>query len=144
MPGEHSGTTQDILATVEVAPQSITSGAVVNGAGVDMAGYEDVTFHFSLGAITGAGTLAAFAQQSDTSVSANMTNITNALISVTNTTPNNVMVLTIIRPTSRYVRAAVLQAVNTVVTGVTAIRSRRTGITPPTAAASQTVIIKAN
>lgn len=144
MPAEHSGTTADILVAQEIPPQSITGGAV-NGTGVDTAGWEDVTFHIQIGVITGAGTLAAVIQEDTASNFSGAVNVANAaLVNITNTTPNNVMVLGIIRPTKRYVRCVVTQAVNTVIASVTSIRSRRTGLLPPTALASQTVYLKEN
>jgi len=145
MAGEHIGRTADDLIAQEVPPQSITSGAAINGSGVDMQGYEDALFVVHVGAITGAGTLAARLESDDNASFTTPTNITNAaLVNVTNTTPNNVMILGVARPTERYVRAVITQAVNTVVAGVTSIRKRRTGLLPPTAAASQTVVVKSN
>lgn len=144
MAGEHSGTTQDILVTQEVPPQSITGGAV-SGTGVDTSGWEEVTFHINVGAITGAGTLAAVIQEDTASNFGTAANVANAaLVNITNTTPNNVMILGILRPTKRYVRCLVTQAANTVVASVTCIRSRRTGLLPPTQSASQTVVLKEN
>lgn len=144
MAGEHSGQATDVLVTQEIPPQSITGGAV-NGAGVDTSGWEDVTYHINIGAITGAGTLAAVIQEDTASNFGTAANVANAaLVNVTNTTPNNVMILGIIRPTKRYVRLVVTQATNTVVAGVTCVRSRRTGLLPPTQSASQTVLLKEN
>lgn len=145
MAGEHIGSTADDLIAQEIAPQSMTGGAAVNGSGVDMSGFEDALFVVHVGAITGAGTLAARLESDDNSSFTTPTNITNAaLVNVTNTTPNNVMILGVARPTERYVRCVVTQATNTVVAGVTSIRKRRTGLLPPTAAASQTVVVKSN
>ncbi len=144
MPGEHSGQSLDILVTQEIPPQSITGGAV-NGTGVDTSGWEEVTFHINIGAITGAGTLAAVIQEDTASNFGTAANVANAaLTNVTNTTPNNVMILGILRPTKRYVRLVVTQATNTVIASATCIRSRRTGLLPPTQSASQTVILKEN
>lgn len=144
MAGEHIGTNPDEAITQEIPPQSITGGAV-NGTGVDMSGWEDVQFHINVGAITGAGTLAAVIQEDTASNFGTAANVANAaLTNITNTTPNNVMVLGIARPTKRYVRLLVTQAANTVVASATCIRRRRTGVLPPTAAASQTVILKEN
>jgi hypothetical protein len=133
------------LQALEVPPQSITSGAAINGTGVDMQGWSGVAFTIQIGTITGAGTLAARLEESDTSTTANMTNITNAaLVNVTNTTPNNVMVLEVWRPTKRYVRCVVTQAANTVVASVISTRFRRSGLLPPTQVASQRVVVQAN
>lgn len=142
--GEHLGTSQDELVAQEIPPQSVTGGAV-NGTGVDTQGWEDVVFHINVGAITGAGTLAAVIQEDTASNFGTAANVANAaLVNITNTTPNNVMVLGIIRPTKRYVRCVITQATNTVVASVTSIRRRRTGLLPPTASASQSVVLKEN
>jgi hypothetical protein len=144
MPGEHIGSTVDELIAQEIPPQSITTGAV-NGTGVDMQGWEDVRFHINMGAITGAGTLAAVVQEDTVSNFASAVNVANAaLVNITNTTPNNVMILGVARPTKRFVRCVITQATNTVIASVTSIRSRRTGLLPPTSLASQTVILKEN
>jgi hypothetical protein len=144
MPGEHIGSNADELVAQEIPPQSVTGGAV-NGTGVDMQGWEDVQFHINIGAITGAGTLAAVIQEDTASNFGSAANVANAaLTNITNTTPNNVMILGIARPTKRYVRLVVTQATNTVIASAVSIRRRRTGILPPTALASQTVILKEN
>jgi hypothetical protein len=145
MAGEHIGSAADDLIANEIPPQSITSGAAINGAGVDMQGWEDVLFVIQLGAFTGAGTLAARLESDDNASFTSTANITGAaLVNVTNTQPNNVAVLGVARPTERFVRCVITQATNTVVAGVTSIRKRRTGLMPPTAAAVQTVVVKSN
>jgi hypothetical protein len=134
-----------VLSAQEIPPQTITSGAAINGTGVDMQSYSGVAFHIQIGAITGAGTLAARLEEDTVSNFASATNIANAaLVNVTNTTPNNVMILEVWRPTKRYVRCVITQAANTVVASVISTRFRKSGLLPPTQAASQRVVVQAN
>lgn len=140
----HSGLNDWTDVTQEIPPQS-SGAATVNGAGVDMDGWDGVAYYYEVGAITGAGTLDGYAQNSATSVSANMVNIASAaLAQVTNATPNTVQVLDVYRPSLRYMRAVAVVAVNTVVFGVSAIRYRRTGLLPPTHSSNQYVRVQVN
>lgn len=128
-----------------IPPQSMTGGAAVNGAAVDMSGWDGAMFILHIGAITGAGTLAARVERDDNSGFNSATNITNAaLVNVTNTNPNSIAVIDVWRPSERYVRAVLTQGTNTVVAGATVVRYRRNGILPPTASAVQVVRVAEN
>jgi hypothetical protein len=128
-----------------VNPQSITSGAAVNGATIDTLGWDGVEFVINMGAFTGSGALDAYVQSGANSNASDMANIANAaLAQVAAANNNNVAVIDVYRPTNRYVRLVLLQSVNTVVAGGTAILYRRNGLLPPTKSAQQTVKIAQN
>lgn len=147
----HMGLSDKVLVTTEIQPQSAGAGAV-NGAGVDMQGWEGVMFLINVGAITGSGTFDARAVSDDNSGFNSVTNITGQDASGANanaaiaqaTAANGVHILEVYRPTERYVRLIGTVAVNTVAFGASAIRYRRAGILPPTQSAVQRVLVRQN
>ena len=134
---------QNVLVSQEVTHRSITGGAV-NGAGVDMQGWDGVMFIFDLDAVTGSGTLDARVVRDDNSGFNSATNITNAALTQM-TNANTSGIIDVFRPSERYVRAVITQAANTVIAGVTAIRYNRNGkVLPPTQSAAEVVKVVEN
>ena len=141
--GQHDSLADRTLMSMAVNPASL-SGAT-NGSAIDMQGWDGCCFVISIGAITGAGSLDAKVQSDDNSGFNSATDITNAaLTQVVAATNNNVAVIDVYRPTERYLRLVLTQAVNTVLAGATAIRYRRSGILPPTQSAVQVVRLAQN
>lgn len=141
MPHAHQSPAHSFLISQQVAPQSISSGAV-NGAAIDMAGWMGCTFIIDIGAITGAGTLDVRVQRDTASGFGNAVNVPNAsLVQVAAAANNNVAILDVRNPSARFLRVVLTQAVNTVIAGATAVRYGRDGILPPTASAVQTVTV---
>jgi len=138
MPGYHAGFLEDVVPTTEIVPAD-RAGGTVNGAGVDMTGYDGVVFLINVGVIIGAGTLDARAVGDELANFASPTNIVDAdsaglaaIAQVTNTAPNTVHVLNVFRPPYQYVRLVHIVTTNNVASGVVAIRYRAQGRTPPT------------
>jgi hypothetical protein len=130
---------KNVLVSQEVTHRSITGGAV-NGAGVDMQGWDGVMFIVDLDAVTGSGTLDARVVRDDNSGFNSATNISGAALTQM-VNANTAGIIDVYRPSERYVRAVITQAANTVIAGVTAVRYRRTGILPPTQSAAEVVVV---
>jgi len=145
MPGYHGGYLRGAISTVEL-PGAERAAAAVNGAGVDMAGWDGVAFQAALGAFTGAGTFDMRVVESENSNFSGAVNVSGAaIVQQANTGPNVIVTIDVYRPTNRYVRAVGTVAVNNVVYGVTAIRYRAQGRTPVDLPNnSQYVIVRAN
>lgn len=137
--GGHTGLSDRTLLARAIAPQSVTTGAIA-GAATDMQGWDGVRFEISIGAMTGAGTLDGFVDQSTALAMTNAANISGAsLTQVTNANANTVAVIEVWKPTMRYLRLNLTQAANTVIFGATSTRYRRGGSLPPTQSAQQVV-----
>ena len=112
---------ESLLQSVEVQPVSL-SGAV-NGAGVDMAGWDGVAFVAQVGVVTGAGTFDLRVVESANANFSGAVNISGASITQV-TTSNTTHTIDVWRPTNRYLRVVATQAVNTVLAAVLAFRYR--------------------
>jgi hypothetical protein len=139
----HQSPADNTLVSIDV-PSQIAS-ANVNGTVIDMQGWDGCMYVFNLGAMTSTATFDARVVNSANANMSGATNVTNAaLVQVTTATPNNVFVLDVWRPTLRYLRSATQPATANTQFASVAIRYRRTGVLPPTQAASQVVRVQVN
>jgi hypothetical protein len=95
--------------SIDIKPQSIGASASVNGAGVDMQGWDGVLFLLALGVIDGTQDMKIQAAE-DTAFSGGDLEdpITGAAITqLTGTDDNKGAIVDVWRPTQRYVRSVV-------------------------------------
>lgn len=110
---------------VQVA--TVTAGAagsaVINGAGVDMAGFDAVCFVIPFGAIVTGGLQSIKAQQSDDDGSADAySDLEGTNQTIADTDDDKTRYIDIVLPTKRYVRPVVSRATqNSTIGGITAI-----------------------
>jgi len=139
----HESLSDSVLVAQDIAPQS--AAANVNGAVMDMSGWDGCMYVFNLGAMTSGAT---FDARVVSSANANMSGATNvsagALVQVPVTQNVNIFILDIYRPTDRYLRSATQPAVAASLISSLAIRYRRNGILPPTQLALQQVKVQQN
>ena len=139
----HNSLSDSVLASIDI-PSQIAS-ANVNGTVIDMQGWDGCCYIFNLGAMTSTATFDARIVSSANANMSGAANITNAaLTQVTTATPNNVFIIDVTNPTNRYLRSATQPATANTQFASVAIRYRRTGILPATAAALQTVRVAVN
>ena len=137
----HLSLADSTLISQDIPSQSASSN--VNGTAVDMQGWDGCCFVFSLGTVASGGTFDARIVSSANANMSGATNVTNAaLTQVTSATPNNAFIIDVYRPSDRYLRTATQPATAAVLLGAVAIRYRRNGILPATAAALQTVKVQ--
>ena len=143
MSAQHDSIADKTLISVDI-PSQIAS-ANVNGTAIDMQGWDGCAFVFNLGAMTSSATFDARVVNSANANMSGATNITNAaLVQVTTANANAVAIIDVYRPTLRYLRTAVQPAAANSQFASIAIRYRRSGTLPPTAAAIQTVRVAVN
>lgn len=139
----HSGLSDTILSSQELAPQNASS--VQAGTGVNMTGYDGVQFQINLGAFIGSAVCDARVMASANANFSGQINIVNAaIVQVAAANASNLFIIDVFRPTNLYVRCVVTPATNNVLLSVTANRYKRNGVLPPTAAALQVVKIVEN
>ena len=94
----------------------------INCTGVDMKGYESVTFYTLFGTITATAVTSVKAQQSEDNSS--FADLEGTAITVADDDDNQVAILEIVRPQERYVRLVVDRGTaNAVVDGVIAVQT---------------------
>ena len=133
----HQSPAETMLITQVVNP-ALYDDTAVNGAGVDMQGWDGVLFLIPVGAMD--TTLDAKAQDSaDNSTFADIAGA--AITQYTATDDNKLCAIDVWRPTARFVRVVVDPGDGTlgVNTGAIAIRYRRTGKLPVTQAMKELV-----
>jgi hypothetical protein len=129
--------------SLDIKPQSIGASAGVDGAGVDMKGWDGVLFILALGVIDGTQDMKA--QGDDNSSFTSATDITDAAITqVAGTGDNKAYLLDVWRPTERYIRSRVDNGAGAVADfqAVIAMRYRATGRLPLTQHADIGELIK--
>jgi hypothetical protein len=126
---------------LDVAPQA--ANANVNGAIVDMQGWDGCLFVYQLGAMAAGSTFTAYAQTSANVNMAGAANVPNAALpAVPNTSNTNVALLDVWGPANRYLQAVAVPAGGNVTFGSVAVRYRRQGLLLPTQAA--VAVVKAS
>jgi hypothetical protein len=141
----HQSPFELMLASQEIAPQSMAASTTFNGAGVDMQGWDGVAFILNLGATD--GTVDMDAESDDNSGFSSPTAITGAAITqLSATDDNNIAILDVYRPTERYVRASVDTGAGAAAdfASVLAVRYRGSGVFPVTQAALELVKVAQN
>lgn len=139
----HSAPSDTELITLEAFNAS--SAANVNGAGVNMSGWDGCEFTIALGLFTGAATFDARIVESANANFSGAVNVTGAaLAQVNSANPNNVAIIDVYRPTNLYLRFAGVPGTNNVGFSVLARRYRGSGILPVTQSAIQQVKVVAN
>lgn len=134
----HNSLSDSVLMSIDIASQ--IASANVNGTIIDMQGWDGCCYVFNLGAMISGATFDARIVSSASSNMSGATNITNAaLTQVTTATPNNVFIIDVSNQANRYLRSATQPATANTQFASVAIRYRRQGILPATAAALQTV-----
>lgn len=139
----HQSPAEDLKFALEVPPQSIAASTAVNGAGVDMAGFDGVLFVVFKGA--GNQTLDAKAQSDTVSGFGSAADIASAAIAQIATGSNNIgAVLDVWRPTKEFVRCVVTTGAGATldIVSVMSIRYRRTGLIPAALDASIGQLVK--
>lgn len=129
MASYHQTPLEEMLVTQVVHPQS-ANNTTLNGASVDMAGWDGVSFIIMVGATD--TTVAMKAQSS--SDNATFSDISGASITTYSATDDNqAAILDLWRPGSRYVRPVVTVGAGTsgAVVAVLAVRYRGSGLRPP-------------
>jgi len=136
----------DVMSiTTEIVPVSV-SGAV-NGAGVDMNGWDGVLFLVHVGAMGTAATLDAKVQtHEDSSFSTGTADVVGAALTqiLAATGGGKVYAIDVWRPGEQFVRIVVTQATAAVLASATATRYRRTGRIPATQTLTELVKVLAN
>lgn len=84
--------------------------SAINGAVVDMQGYEGVLFIAGFGAITAGAVTSLKAQQGDQSGGGDQADLAGTAVTVPDTASNKLAFLDVFRPTKRYVRGVVSRA----------------------------------
>ena len=119
--------------SIDIAPVSIAASSTVNGAGVDMKGWDGVLFFLCLGVTD--GTTDLIAQGDDNSGFSSPVAITDAAITqLTATDDGTGAILDVWRPTERYIRSSVDTGAGATADFecVLAVRYRATGRLPIT------------
>lgn len=84
---------------------------ITDATGVDVSGFEEVTFIVPFGAITGSGVQSVKAQQSDDDGSSDSySDLAASSVTVADDQDNKVAILSIRRPRKKYVKCVVLRA----------------------------------
>ena len=96
---------------------------ITDASGVDVSGYEEVTFLIPFGAITANAVTSVKAQQSDDDGSSDgYSDLEGSSVTVADDQDNKIAILTVRRPLKKYVKPVVLRATqNAVVDGIIAI-----------------------
>lgn len=129
------------IAEFRRAGNAVAAGSTdSNGTGIDMRGYDGITFIVAFGTITATAVTGIKVQQSDDNGSSDdYTDLTGSAQSVADTDSNKIVVTEVFRPTKRYVRVVVTRATaNAVIDGIFAILTRPQ-VGPPLAAHSTLV-----
>lgn len=123
----HQGLVKNLVA-FEAAG---TPGAAVNGAGVDMKGWDVVAFVCALGVMGNGGTFDLRVVESANANFSGAVNVAGASVTqVANTSPNVALTIEVTRPTNRYLRVVATPATNNANIGIVSIRSRAQGRPP--------------
>ena len=138
----HGALVDHTLPSNHIPVQALVATAV-NGAALDMSGWDGVCFVINAGVFGTNGTLSGLVQRDDNSGFNSPTNITNAVLaSIPAANANAVAVVDVFRPAERYVRMQLTGQTNGVTAGCVAIRYRRNaGVLPATQSAQQVVKI---
>lgn len=137
----HQSPAEVIAFSQSIDPQSIAASTAVNGASVDMSGWDGVLFALSLGAVDGTQDMKA----QDSADDATFADITGAAITqVTATGDSKLYLLDVWRPSGRYVRPVVTNGAGAAADfqAVIALRYRRTGRLPITQHATVGELVK--
>lgn len=119
--------------SIDITPRSIAASSTVNGAGVDMQGWDGCLFFLCLGVTDGTTDLSA--QGDDNSAFSSPVDITDAVITqLTATDDGKGAILDVWRPTERYIRSSVDTGAGATADFecVIAVRYRATGRLPIT------------
>jgi len=141
----HQSPADSMAILTEIVPVSVSG--VVNGAGVDMNGWDGVLFLVHVGAMGTAATLDAKVQtHEDSSFSTGTVDVAGAALTqiLAATGASKEYGIDVWRPGEQYVRIVLTQATQTVLASVTSIRYRRTGRTPPTQTLTELIKVLAN
>lgn len=137
----HQALSDNVLVTLDIPSQIASAG--VNGAAIDMRGWEGIEYEFNIGTMAGGATFDARLVASANANMSGNTNITNAaLTQVANTSNANLTLIDVWNPTLRYVKLVTTPATANVTFGVVARQYRRGGVLPPTQAATTVQIVK--
>ena len=129
--------------SIDIPPQSIAASSTVNGAGVDMKGWDGCLFFLMLGVVDGVQDLKA--QGDDNSGFSGPTDITDAAITqLTATDDGKGAILDVWRPTERYIRSSVDNGAGATADFqcVVAVRYRATGRLPITQHSTMLELVK--
>lgn len=136
----HSALSDLVLPQQEIAPANLSANT--NGTTIDMQGWDGVEFEFAIGVMASGVTFDARVVSSANANMSGAANIANAaLTQVANTSNATLQILDVYRPTDRYVRVATVPGAG-VFASVVSRRYRRSGILPPTAAATTNQVVK--
>lgn len=130
--GTHSTLSDETDSSFAIAAISVVGA--VNGATLDMQGWEGVLVTINLGVIVATGTLDGKLQSGAQSNASDMADV--AASNITQLLPANsgsIVQVSLYRPTNRYVRVVLTQATAGVTASVTYTRFRRSGVNPGTA-----------
>lgn len=137
----HLSLADNVLVAQDI-PDQIAS-ANVNGTVMDMQGWDGCLFIFNIGTMASGATFDARIISSANSNFSGNSNVTNAAITqVANTANNNVAMIDVWRPSQRYLKSAVQPATANSTFSSIAVRYHRTGILPPTQAATTLQIVR--
>jgi len=134
----HAPISGALLESVDIASQA-SFGALVNGVGADMRGWDGVAALIAVAAIAGAGTWQASLQMADDAAfTQNLTTITDAgtgqvCQSPAAATTTGTFWLEAYRPWRRFVRVSLNPLVANVTAAAYLLRYRHTGLYPVTA-----------
>src|SRR6266567_9534678 len=124
----HNSLADSTLIAIDIASQ--IASANVNGAVIDMQGWDGCCYTFNLGAMTASATFDARIVSSANANMSGATNITNAAITQVLAASGNTNSyhIDVWRPTNRYIRSATQPATANTTFSSVAIRYRATGI----------------
>ncbi len=122
--------------------QTAAGTTELEGAAIDMSGFDEVTFLAVLGSVSSGGTDVLKAQESADG-STGWADITGATSGTQTDKSNKILAVSVYRPRKRYVRAVLTPAVaNTVVGGVVAFQTqgRKEPVTQPSSVAAAVTV----
>ena len=97
--------------SIAVAPSARAAGqTAINGAMVDMQGYEGVVAVVEMGTIAATAVTSIKWQQSDTTTSADFSDLEDTALTIADDDDDKIFVSELYRPTKRYVRIVVARA----------------------------------
>jgi hypothetical protein len=132
----HAPISNSLLESQEIPQGAPSFGALINGAGVDMRGWDGVAALVNVPNVTATGTWQAYLQMADDAAfTTNMTPIVDAGTGAAASTPAAMTTtgffwLEVYRPTRRFVRAVANPLVANITLSVIMLRYKHTGNLP--------------